>query len=428
MSNLSFKDLIEIYSHIKFYDHGRRGDLHIASPETRNILEKIFSNADNIGPSGLVYFPDEDEDTFHEGETIKLEIGPPRTGLGHLALDLNSLIQNPNYKIFEPENYYLIEEKFGRAKNSDGIFFTKGIENENINKYRTILSVVEKIKECATFFDERVSEVIFVNDRRLSIKISYTTEDFKDIKEDELHEFLDVFQESLHKDQKLSILFSSMVRVALLENCSNKFVYILKNIKDITEEVKEGYKLFASSFSYEKIKNEIDNTKLEYIEKIQKTITDIQTQLLGIPISTVVVASQFKEVTKCGSDFWTNTAVLMGCWIFVIVLSVTLVNQWISLNELKEEIEIQKKRFDKNYREIMGDIGKTFTALFCRINKTRLSLIVIFLVTILGAVGATIAYCHITSVHFFKCTVYHVKIEEKKKKEKVSLASQAQYL
>ncbi|MFT8823861.1 hypothetical protein, partial [Liquorilactobacillus satsumensis] len=260
------------------------------------------------------------------------------------------------------------------------------------------------------------------------IKISYTTKDFENIKQDELDEFLSVFQESLHKDQKISILFSSMVRVALLENCQNKFIYVLKNIKYITEEVREGYKLFASSFSYEKIKNEIDNTKLEYIEKIQKTITDIQTQLLGIPISTVVVASQFKEVTKCGSDFWTNTAVLMGCWIFVIVLSVTLANQWISLNELKEEIEIQKDRFDKNYREIMGDIGKTFTALFCRINKTRVSLIVIFLVTILGAFGATIAYYHITSVHFFKCTAYHVKIKEEKKKEKVSLALQEKYL
>lgn len=59
---------------------------------------------------------------------------------------------------------------------------------------------------------------------------------------------------------------------------------------DISERVASGYRLFASSFTYSKIRREVESAQAEFLARIHKTFVDIQGQLLGIPVATVVVA------------------------------------------------------------------------------------------------------------------------------------------
>lgn len=101
--------------------------------------------------------------------------------------------------------------------------------------------------------------------------------------------------------------------------------------------------MFASSFSYEKVRNEIENAKLEEQVKIHKVITDIQNQILGIPVATVIVATQFKTQKLADNDliyqFWVNTGIFVGVFIFSVFLWYLINNQKSSLKGIEEEIK-----------------------------------------------------------------------------------------
>lgn len=88
----------------------------------------------------------------------------------------------------------------------------------------------------------------------------------------------------------------------------------------------DGYRLFVSNFSYDKVISELELAKVEYTGKIHKAFTDIQNQILGIPVATVVVATQMKSAPQIGYEFWVNIAVLTGCWIFVMLVGLLICN------------------------------------------------------------------------------------------------------
>ena len=100
---------------------------------------------------------------------------------------------------------------------------------------------------------------------------------------------------------------------------AQRFAYLLHNLDAVTETLRRGYRLFASSFSYSKIRGEVEAARVDYVAKIHKTLIDIQGQLLGIPVATIIVASQLKSSQGCGVEFWTNIAVLAGAWVFLIL-------------------------------------------------------------------------------------------------------------
>ncbi|MCZ5662332.1 hypothetical protein O5623_28590 [Escherichia coli] len=58
--------------------------------------------------------------------------------------------------------------------------------------------------------------------------------------------------------------------------------------------IKKGYKVFVSGFSYEKILDQLRVAKIEEMGKIHKVFSDIQNQILGIPVATIIVATQMK--------------------------------------------------------------------------------------------------------------------------------------
>jgi hypothetical protein len=57
---------------------------------------------------------------------------------------------------------------------------------------------------------------------------------------------------------------------------ARRFPYLLENLDALLEEVSAGYRLFASSFSYAKIRSDVESARVEYVGKIHKTLIDIQ--------------------------------------------------------------------------------------------------------------------------------------------------------
>ena len=106
---------------------------------------------------------------------------------------------------------------------------------------------------------------------------------------------------------------------------------------ELQKKFSDGYNLFASSFSYDKIRDEVETAKVEYTGKIHKVFSDIQNQVLGIPIASIVVATQMKDAgakTATTYEVYVNSAVLLGCWIFVLLTGLLIWNQQHTLKVL----------------------------------------------------------------------------------------------
>ncbi|WP_278391297.1 hypothetical protein [Sphingobium yanoikuyae] len=158
----------------------------------------------------------------------------------------------------------------------------------------------------------------------------------------------------------------------------------------------ETYSGPGSLLSDNQQKKDIETARLDYVGKIHKTIVEIQGQLLGIPVATIVVAPQLKQPGRCDVAFWTNTAVLLGAWIFVGLLWLAVRNQRHTLDTISLEMTAQRARLNREEAAIRDDFVGIYDDLDKRVRWHRTVLLIVGLAAVAGAVLATFAYLMLT--------------------------------
>lgn len=334
-------------------------------------------------------FLDADTATFTVGERIQLTFNTPRIGLGILTQDLQELLRRGKYRTQEPENYFLLDKKFD---NHDADV------PDDVAKYRCLLRFVELLRRAAAFLDSDDGELIFVNGGKFRLPLNYTVTDFDSIDYPSLDKLLTFIGDSddAHTDKKLGIL-EGAVR-SLLDDCpeEERFIHLLRNLSLLATNVNEGYRLFIADFSYDKVRDATEAAKIELAGKIHKTFSDIQTQILGIPVATIIVATQMKDAKTIGYEFWVNLAVYVGCWVFAVLVGFVLWNQKHTLAVLTEEIRRQETQISAKYKAISGQFEPVFRFLHHRLCLQRCALFVVGGVLALGVVLATVVFIKVT--------------------------------
>ncbi len=175
-----------------------------------------------------------------------------------------------------------------------------------------------------------------------------------------------------------------------------RFQYLLANLKELKKRYEDGYKIFASGFSYEKVRDQVEAARVEYTGKIHKVFSDIQNQLLSIPVATIIVATQMKSAKDLGYEFWVNSSVLAGCWVFAILMIFLLHNQLLTLNVLRDEIDRQERQLKKEFSMIADSFSNTFSYLSRRAFTQRAVIWVIDLFVVLGLALSHVIYLKLT--------------------------------
>lgn len=157
-----------------------------------------------------------------------------------------------------------------------------------------------------------------------------------------------------------------------------------------------GPKCPVPRLSYEKLRDQVEAARVEYACKIHKVFSDIQNQLLGIPVATIVVATQMKNAPSFGYEFLVNTAVLVGCWVFAILMVLLVRNQSHTLGVLKDEVDRQRRQLQTDYAAVAGSFAGTFAYLSKRANAQHVVLWVIDGVVCVGLVISHIVYFNLT--------------------------------
>lgn len=385
MSDIAFGDLLEIYRNTVFDADGDEGVLTLATPEVERTLRTIDADETlwdetNVSPLG-------DLSKTAAGSQMRVRLGPPRISLGLLVRTYDDLWRAPGAAMAEPANYFVIEPRVSSAD---------VVPSEEIARYRAALGVIAILKEAASYVDEVRREIVFVTDQKIVVPVQFDTRDLTDGLRDRAAELGALFDDALHSDQKKTLLEAAVVQMTGSLRPALRFRHLLRNLDQIIDEVSKGYRLFVSSFSYAKIRDEVENARIDYLGKIHKTIVDIQGQLLGIPIATIVVATQLKESKGCDLPFWTNSAVLAGAYIFVALLAIAIVNQWATLTAISEEIGRQRGRIANEFAAVGNQFEDVFTSLDTRIWWHRAALFIVGAAAIGGLVVCTSAFFKLT--------------------------------
>ncbi|MCJ2184416.1 hypothetical protein MTR62_17210 [Novosphingobium sp. 1949] len=392
MADVGFADLVEIYRHTRFDGNGG-GTLTVATSGIAATLRSIEADQ-SLYDLTQVSLVEPGEPVV--GSQIAINVAAPNLKLGILADTFVKLFLAPGAAFAEPVSYFVIDCRYASGD---------APVPPLLLAYRAMLTVTALLKEAASYVIELQRELVFIGTGSVVVPITFTEADLTPSLIGAAGRLETLFADPLHSQEKAELLAAAVIELAGGQRTDRRFQFIVSNLERVCDEVEKGYRLFVSSFSYSKIRKEIETARLDYINKIHKTIVDIQGQLLGIPVATIVVASQLKLSKDCGIEFWTNCAVLLGAWIFVGLLWLAVRNQWHTLSMLAGEITGQRARLDNDYAALSDDFVDVFNDLDARIKWHRKVLVGVSGLALAGALLATIAFLILTESGSARCLV-----------------------
>lgn len=387
-----FADLIEIYRHTRFDTSGQEGILTVATPRIEAVLRALEQDRTLLEETGIALL--DEADAIGPGQKLRVHYGPPRLAFGALARTWDELWEVPGARFGEPAHFYVI---------ADGASSLDTTPSPVLRRYRALLSVTALFAQAAIWIDHMNDELVFVDQRKTVIPLHFRTADLTDEMADAAARLAKLFADPLHEEQKLAILATTLVEMAAQLPEAQRFPHLLHHLDAVVRGAGQGYNLFASSFSYTKIRGEMENAHLDYVKRIHGTLVDIQGQLLGIPVATIIVTSQLEQAEGCGLAFWTNLAVLAGAWIFVALLFLSVWNQWMTLSALAREIGRQRDRLVTDYTAVSVRFTDLFHDLDRRIFRHHLALAVVVIIALPGAVLTTVAAARLTDSDAARC-------------------------
>lgn len=310
------------------------------------------------------------------GHTVQVRIGTPRPAFGLLRKDLDELLKFPSAHVREPAPYVLWDTGFCSSDVTDG--------DDVIDRYRRVLALVQVLKGTAAFLDEQEELLVFIRGGKFEVPVRYATADLDAIDLVELDRVSAAVPEGTHKTQCQSILLEAIHEVLVKHPPAERFGRLLRGLAEIRERFDRGYGLFAAGFSYEKLRDQVEAARIEYTGKMHKVFSDIQNQLLGIPVATVIVATQMKPHDQMTSEFWISVAVLLGSFVFALLVHLLLRNQRHTLEVVGLEIQRQRKELEKQPHGLVANLLPTFELLERRYQTQMRALRAIDLVVLAG--------------------------------------------
>ncbi|MGH8381324.1 hypothetical protein [Pseudomonas sp.] len=383
MSQESFNRLVALYRAITFVPGTREGSLTIADRDQLHELQNLLAEPRQYGISLL------DERlpaSLNVGETIRLHADDPRTGVGLLAERFEEVLAFPSSRIKEPR-FYLLPQAWACTDNAPP---------EQIQLYRHVLRFIKLLEESAAYLDKENQDLVYIDDGKFIVPLQYSVQDLAEVDIASLEALIARCNQDTHREQKLTIVAKAVQKLCGASSAQQRFSGLLKRLPELLKQFDEGYRLFVADFSYEKVLDQMETAKLEELAKIHKTFADVQNQILGIPVATIIVATQLKETSTVDAIFWVNSAILVGVWVFVILTWLVMRNQLHTLDALDDEIKRKKEKIEKNYAPVKDVVSGIFPKLEARLETQRWAFRAVYCVVTLGLVLAHVMYLVLT--------------------------------
>lgn len=235
---------------------------------------------------------------------------------------------------------------------------------------RDYLDTVKLWQSLRSFADYEVNQsAAFIRsyESKVEIRPEYSASDLVPLPD--LAEFsATYFEADHHREEKRNI-----VRAALLEVCNGLLVMrlaeLLPKFGDLVERIKASYMLYTADFSFEKLRSEVDSKNVEDMLRLNKTLAEIQNQLLALPAALLIAGASVKP-----NALVPNLTIWFGLTVFAWVMHKLVANQQHSVSVIKQEAQL---RIDKVAAQPVGISSRVlplFADLQTRLERQRRTL------------------------------------------------------
>lgn len=346
------------------------GEITVPDQQTADLLHDLLdeANADDY-PCTI---EQGDPDQVRVGDALRLHFGAVRTAIGLVVPDVAALLNYSQVAAGIAEQAWYVNSIDAASWEPDKEFH---------RRLTLVGRLVKALEGSASIFDPRKATLVFLRTSgRFDIPVRYAESDLMQLDESATERLIaDLELKDGHSAQRHEIGATAVSEMMAGVPLERRFAEMLRRMGELHQRFVDGYRLFASSFSYEKLRDQAEALRIEYSGKIHKTISDIQGQLLGIPISTIVVATQFKPTAGAPGQIWINLAVIVGAVIFFGLLLLSVWNQSQTLSVIEAEID----RHENALRKDNADIADRLDDVFPRLRKRAL----VHHIALWGAVG-----------------------------------------
>ncbi|OTK46959.1 hypothetical protein B9X71_08980 [Acinetobacter baumannii] len=162
---------------------------------------------------------------------------------------------------------------------------------------------------------------------------------------------------NIHKNELYVIVATEIIEHLTSIEKQDRIFYLIKNIESLLQDTKAKYGLYLEDFKYSKFIEKINKYADEFLVKVNKVITDLQTQVLAIPLAVAAITA-FKETDKI------NDFIYAGFLIYLIMVFYASCQQAYNL----KHIEIQIQQFD-SIAKLPKDLSSKWEEEILPVNK-----------------------------------------------------------
>jgi hypothetical protein len=330
-------------------------------------------------------------------DKMELEFTLPSETNALFAIDMDDLLRAPSRLLTPPERFYLAD--------IDHVFKQGGGDHpDKVKSYINVSLFASTLNDISDHSLPLVPKAIFLQGEKLELSLSYSSGDLKIL--EGLNEFIDNFVKAdIHKDQKATIIKGALIEMLKSSEIDQLTMScLIRRFTEFIERVNANYQLYVSEFSFEKIKEMVETEKFEFTLKLNKVFSEIQNQLLAVPLALVLVSSQMKIVS--GLSFL-NVSIWCGVLIFGFFMSLLIKNQRSTLNAIKLEIDSQWRSIEAKHRFVAGRLGQNYSHLRKRQKTQSLNLFLVDAIVSIAISGSTVLLLYNSQgLHLYQDVLY----------------------
>lgn len=308
---------------------------------------------------------------LQQAEQLEDELSPQVQGLNitfykvsQIFKNFEKLLNNSSYRRKVPaSNFYLIDDKQAFYQDEESNFF---------NNYLKIIELFKFLETKSDHINTDVGQhsLVFLNNRKLLLTDEYAINDLIELKDLELLISKFSNDESNHgvsNNEKDQILKKTLIN--FFKDCDVVTLsQVIQDFPRINSCINDELDMYMSKFSYDDVKKEVEKEKVDFIVRLNKVFSDIQTQLIGVPVSVILAADKLKignfavnDPNKFHGVSLTNILVILAIGFYAIVLAMLIRNQNNTLEAIKDEIDHHESLFNSKHKGMAQKFNKSFT-------------------------------------------------------------------
>lgn len=279
----------------------------------------------------------------------------PRHEEAFFASNLDDLLTYSFATRRAPENLYL-------AAGDELVSAQSPATDQRTLAYLAVLKLVALVQAAADhhYDDFGVLKLVFLQKEKLEVAIKFSADDLDGVKPVVVDELERDITQPIHQDARRTILRSVLTEELRSVVAADRFAELVRRLSDFHRRFQENYEIYVAEFSFEKILADVQKNKLEYTAKLNKNFSDIQNQLLAIPVAVVLVGGQMKA--EQGLSI-TNAVILAGAFIFAILMDFLIRNQRHTLAAIEEEVEALRREVEAKQATLYERVKGHYAAL-----------------------------------------------------------------